>query len=31
MGARARAVFEREAGATDRAVDALLAVLEKQA
>jgi len=31
IGARAHAVFEREAGATDRAVDALLAVLEKQA
>jgi 3-deoxy-D-manno-octulosonic-acid transferase len=31
MGARARAVFEREAGATGHAVDGLLAVLEKQA
>jgi 3-deoxy-D-manno-octulosonic-acid transferase len=31
MGARARAVFKREAGATGRAVDALLAVLGEQA
>lgn len=30
MGARARAVFEREAGATARAVDALVAVLKEQ-
>ncbi|HET8635615.1 MAG TPA: glycosyltransferase N-terminal domain-containing protein, partial [Acidobacteriaceae bacterium] len=30
IGGRAHAVFEREAGATGRAVDALLAVLEKQ-
>ena len=31
IGARARVVFEREAGATGRAVDALLAVLGEQA
>jgi 3-deoxy-D-manno-octulosonic-acid transferase len=31
MGARARLVFEREAGATGRAVDALVAILERQA
>jgi 3-deoxy-D-manno-octulosonic-acid transferase len=31
MGARARAVFESEAGATERAVMALMAVLEERA
>ena len=31
MGARAKAVFEREAGATERAVDALMALLERRA